>query len=336
MDVTARAIVSEEHIVHAVYATRTDYDAPLDALATGEQPEPEVPAGSVRVHIEAAGLNWHDLWTLRGVSTRPIIPPVILGMEGAGRLDDGAAVVIHPLITDPDWRGDETLDPSRHTPSEQRPGTFADRVVVPRRNAVALPDGVDLRTAAVMGTAWLTAYRMLFTKAQVQPGQTVLVQGASGGVPTALIQLATVCGVRVWATGRTPAKRRLAEELGADRSFPSLGALPRPVDAVFDCVGQTTWSHSVHAVRDGGCVVTCAATTGDAPSAELRHLIRHQIDVRGTQAGTLDELRSLLDLVAHTGIRPRIADVIGMHEARRGFQALWSGDTAGKIVLVNG
>jgi NADPH:quinone reductase-like Zn-dependent oxidoreductase len=319
--------------MRAVYASSVDFDDPLDGLRVGDQPEAEVPEGSVRVHIEAAGLNWHDLWTLRGISTRPVEPPVILGMEGAGRLDDGSPVIIYPIITDADWRGDETLAPSRHSPSENRPGTFAERIVVPQRNAIPLPLGLDTVTAAVLGTAWLTAYRMLFTKARIRPGQTALVQGASGGVATALVQLACAAGIRVWVTGRTPEKQRLAQDLGADRTFPSRQPLPEPVDAVFDCVGQATWTHSLHAVRDGGTVVTCAATTGDAPSAELRHIIRHQIDIRGSQAGTREELLNLINFVVSRNLRPRISDHLPMGQARKGFERLWDGDTAGKVVL---
>jgi hypothetical protein len=126
------------------------------------------------------------------------------------------------------------------------------------------------------------------------------------GVPTALIQLAAASGVHVWVTGRTPDKRDLARSLGAARTFASNAVLPGHVDAVFDCVGEATWSHSVHAVRDGGRIITCAATTGDAPSAGLRHLIRHQIDVRGTYAGSLEELRRLIAFVVSSGLTPRI------------------------------
>jgi NADPH:quinone reductase-like Zn-dependent oxidoreductase len=319
--------------MRAVHAAATDHDDPLAGLVVGELPEPDVPEGWVRVRITAAGLNWHDIWTLRGVSMWPIEPPVILGTEGAGVLDDGTPVVIHPVMGDPSRHGDETLDPNRNVPSERIGGTFAEYAVVPARNVVPLPAGFDVDSAAVLGTAWLTAYRMLFTKSGLRPGQTMLVQGASGGVATALVQLGHAAGMTVWVTGRTAEKRALAEELGASRTFHTGAELPHQVDAVLDTVGAATWHHSMHAVCTGGTVVTCAATTGDQPGAELRRMIRDQITVRGTYAGNLRELRDLIGFVTARDITPRIGAVLPMTRADEGFRALWQGTTAGKIVL---
>src|SRR3984893_10232458 len=140
-------------------------------------------------------------------------------IDGAGVLDDGTPVVIYPVMGSDDWRDDETLDPHWHIFSELVPGTFADFVAVPKRNAIALPEGLSARNASVLGIAWLTAYRALFTKARLQPGQTLLVQGASGGMSTALIQLGRAAGLEVWTTSRNAAGRALAEKLGAHRTF---------------------------------------------------------------------------------------------------------------------
>src|SRR5689334_13035669 len=218
----------------AVYAAEPNPDAPLDSLVVGERPDPDVPDGFVAVHVEAASLNLHDLWTLRGVGIKAEQFPMILGCDGAGRLDDGTDVVIYPVIGDSSVAGDETLDPKRALLTERLQGTFADVVVVPKRNVLPRPAGMSAAQAAVMGTAWLTAYRMLFVKSGLRPGQTMLVQGASGGVATALVLLGRATGMRVWVTGRTEDKRELACSLGAHQAFEPGARLPERVDAVFE------------------------------------------------------------------------------------------------------
>src|ERR1044071_6725825 len=205
----------------AVYATHAAPSDPLSALKIGEMPEPIVPEEWVRVKVNHASLNRHDIFTLQGMSGHPegITYPIILGNDAAGTLDDGTPVVIYPMMGSDDWRGDETLDPGWHIPSEFIHGTFAEYAAVPKRNAVPLPRRLSPLHASVLGTAWLTAYRALFTKSGLRPGETVLVQGATGGVATALIQLGRAAGFEVWATSRSEAGRALAESLGAQRSF---------------------------------------------------------------------------------------------------------------------
>jgi len=197
----------------AVYASEGNLENPLASLVVGERPEPIVPEGWVRVKVSHASLNRHDIFTLMGVTAQavPIAFPMILGNDGAGTLDDGSEVIIYPVMGSPDWRGDETLDPDWNIFSERVPGTFADYVAVPRRNAISRPAGISALDASVLGTAWLTAYRMLFTKSGLKPGQTMLVQGGSGGVATALIQLGCAAGIEVWATSRTREGRELAD-----------------------------------------------------------------------------------------------------------------------------
>src|SRR5262249_53076669 len=149
----------------AVYAARVDADDPLSALELGDRPEPDVPDGWTTVAVRAASLNRHDLWSLRGVGLPPDRLPMILGCDAAGIDEDGNDVVVHSVITSPDWRDDETLDPGRTILSEFHPGTFAERVAVPARNLVPKPAELSFEEAACLPTAWLTAYRMLFTKA---------------------------------------------------------------------------------------------------------------------------------------------------------------------------
>jgi NADPH:quinone reductase-like Zn-dependent oxidoreductase len=317
----------------AVYAEKPSPEAPLDALKVGERPAPEVPAGHVAVDVRAATLNMHDIWTLRGVGLRPDQFPMILGMDGAGTLEDGTEVVIHSVISSPDWRDDETLDPRRSCLTEGYQGTFADRVVVPARNVLPKPTELSFSEAACMGVAWLTAYRMLFTRSGLRPGQTILVQGASGGVPTALVQLAKAAGFRVWVTGRTEEKRALAQSLGADATFEPGARLPGRVDGVFDSVGKATWSHSLRSLKPGGVLVTCGATTGDATAAELQRIFYQQMRVVGSTMGTRDELSDLLSFCAQTGVRPQIGAELDMEKAEVGFRLMLDESTNGKIVF---
>jgi NADPH:quinone reductase-like Zn-dependent oxidoreductase len=319
----------------AVYAQEPNAESPLDSLVVGERPEPDVPEGWVRVRVKAASLNMHDLWTLRGVGIKPDQFPMILGCDGAGTLDDGSEVVVHSVINAPGWQGDDTLDPKRTLLTEKHQGTFADQVVVPARNVVPKPAGLSFAEAATMGTAWLTAYRMLFVKSGLRPGQTMLVQGASGGVSTALVQLGRAAGFRVWVTGRTEEKRALATSLGAHQAFESGARLPERVDAVFETVGKATWSHSVKSLKPGGIIVVSGSTSGPDANAELQRVFFLQLRVSGSTMGTRDELADLLAYLDLTGVRPQIGAELPFAEAAKGFQAMLDGDTAGKIVFTH-
>jgi len=320
-------------VMFAVYATEPHPDDPLAGLAVGERPEPEAPEGWVTVDVKAASLNMHDVWTLRGVGIGKDQFPMILGCDGAGTLPDGTEVVLHSVIGDPAWRGDETLDPKRTLLTEKYQGTFAERVVVPAANVLPKPAGMSWAEAAVMGTAWLTAYRMLFVKSGLRPGQSMLVQGASGGVATALIQLGRAAGMRVYATGRTEAKRALAKELGAHEALEPGARLPERVDAVFETVGKATWSHSLKSLKPGGVVVVSGSTSGPDANAELNRVFFLQLRVIGSTMGTRDELASLLEFVQLAGIRPAIGAELPMTEAPQAFRQMLAGETAGKIVL---
>src|SRR6478672_9444259 len=180
----------------AASAVRTDPDDPLGGLEVAERPDPDPRPDWVTVRLRAASLNHHDLWSLQGVGLPADRLPMILGCDAAGVDEEGNEVLVHSVIASPGWHGDETLDPDRTLLSELYPGTLAERVAVPRRNLVAKPPALSFEEAACLPTAWLTAYRMLFTRASVAPGATVLVQGAGGGVSTALIQLGAAADLR--------------------------------------------------------------------------------------------------------------------------------------------
>jgi NADPH:quinone reductase-like Zn-dependent oxidoreductase len=318
----------------AVYADSFSFDDPLSGLVVGERPDPAVPDGWTAVRVKAASLNHHDLWSLRGVGLRQEALPMILGCDAAGLDEDGNEVLVHAVVSDPGWTGDETLDPKRSLLSERYQGTFADTVVVPRGNVVPKPPSLSFEEAACLPTAWLTAYRMLFVQGGLKPGQTVLVQGAGGGVATALITLARAAGLRVFATSRDEGKRQRALELGAHEVFESGARLPIRVDAVMETVGKATWSHSVKALGPGGTIVTSGTTSGpDLDNAELTRIFFLQLRVIGSTMGTRQELASLVTMLDATGVRPVIDRVMPMTEARDGFAAMAGGEQFGKIVF---
>jgi NADPH:quinone reductase-like Zn-dependent oxidoreductase len=317
----------------AVTATRFSTDDPLSGLSVGERPEPAAPDGWTTVAVRAASLNHHDLWTLRGVGIKADQLPMILGCDAAGIDEDGNEVVVHSVISDSDWRGDETLDPKRSLLSERHPGSFAERVAVPRRNLLPKPAGLSFEEAACLPTAWLTAYRMLFTRSGASPGATVLVQGAGGGVSTALIALGAAAGYRMWVTSRDESKRERALELGADAAFESGARLPERVDAVMETVGAATWEHSIKVLRPGGTIVISGATSGPNPPAALTRLFFLQLDVHGSTMGTLDELRHLIAFCDATQTKPLIDATYPLADAGEALARLASGDVFGKLVL---
>ena len=318
----------------AATAARISADNPLSGLELGERPDPAAPDGWVPVRVKAAALNHHDVWTLRGVGISADRLPIVLGCDAAGVDPDGNEVIVHAVLGDPDaGGGDETLDPRRSLLSERYDGTFAGLVAVPRRNLVAKPAALSFEEAACLPTAYLTAYRMLFEKAGVQPGATVLVQGAGGGVATALILLGRAAGYRIWAASRSEAKRERAVKLGADQAFEAGARLPDRVDVVMESVGQATWAHSVRSLKPGGRIVICGATSGDAPPAELTRIFFTQLSVTGTTMGTVGQLARLARFCEQTGVRPVIDRVLPLAQARDGFAAMIAGDLFGKVVF---
>ena len=306
---------------------------PLSVLEVGERPEPVVPDGWTTIQVKAVSLNHHDLFSLQGIGLPQERMPMILGTDAAGIDEDGNEVVVHGVIASPDWMGDETLDPKRSLLSEVHQGSMAERVAVPRRNLLPKPADLSFAEAACLPTAWLTAYRMLFVRSGLRPGSTILVQGASGGVATALIRLGSAAGYRVWVTGRNEDKRTAALALGADQAFETGARLPARVDGVMESVGEATWSHSIKSLKPGGVVVTCGATTGFNPGAELNRVFFTQLSVIGSTMGTRDEHESPIQLCSVTGIRPLVDVELPLDRAREGFERMLEGRTAGKIVF---
>jgi NADPH:quinone reductase-like Zn-dependent oxidoreductase len=320
--------------VLAAYAARLSADDPLSGLEVGEQPDPVVPDRWVTVSVKAASLNHHDLWALRGQALAADQLPMILGGDAAGVDEDGNEVVVHSVVGDPDaGRGDETYDPRRSLLSERHPGTFAEKVAVPRRNLVPKPAELSFAEAACLPTAWLTAYKMLFSRSGTKPGDTVLVQGAGGGVATAAIALARAGGLRVWATSRSDEKRKRALDLGAHAVFETGARLPGRVDAVIDSVGEATWDHSIKSARPGGRVVVCGGTSGLNVQTQLARIFFTQVDVLGSTMGNRTELEQLLGFLVATGVRPAIDSELPLSRAADGFARMADGELFGKVVF---
>ncbi|MBX6354596.1 MAG: zinc-binding dehydrogenase [Micromonosporaceae bacterium] len=311
--------------MRAAYATTSNPDDPLAALEVGDVPDPAV-AGWVTVEVKASSLNHHDLWSLRGVGLPADRLPMILGCDAAGTGPDGEPVVIHSVVSDPDDpRGFSLL-------SEHYPGTHAERVAVPRENLVPKPAGLSFVEAACLPTAWLTAYRMLTTKGRIGQGESVLVQGAGGGVATAAVVLAVAMGKRVYATSRDPAKRERVAALGAIPVEPG-ARLPERVDVVIETVGEATFDHSLKCAAPGARIVVAGATAGYQPAVNLRRVFAMQLEILGSTMGTREELVDLLELCASRDIHPVIDSVYDLAQARDAYARLATGDIFGKVVL---
>ena len=316
--------------VSCVSLSQTD---PLSGLRVGESAEPTPREGWTIVDVKAAALNHHDVWSLRGVGLPADRLPMVLGCDAAGTDPEGNEVIIHTVIASPNWRGDETLDPNRSIFSEHHQGLMSERVLVPKANLVPKPAGMSWETASCLPVAYLTAYRMVFEKADLPPGSLMLVQGAGGGVNMAAIQMAVAAGIRVWVTSRSADKRERALAMGVEKAFEPGARLPEKVDAVIDNVGDATWSHSINVLRPGGTLVTCGATTGHPKNAELTKIFFRQLKVLGSTTGTKDQLVQLARFIEAKDIVPVLDDVMPLADAREGFARMIDGDLFGKIVF---
>ncbi len=347
--------------MRAAYAVKMGGDEPLANLEVGERPAPEPGPGEALVRVRAVSLNHHDLWTLRGVAGAPIELPRILGCEAAavveaygsnrpdGSPDPGAEVVLYPVVTcGRCWAclgPDETLCREFGMLSDKVDGTLADFVVLPAANVLPKPASLSTDEAACLGTTYLTGYRMLFTRARLRPGDSILIPGASGGVATALIQMAKATGLAVFVTSRDEAKRERALQLGADHALETGATVGRSVlqltngrgvDAVMETVGEPTWGQSLRALRAGGTIVVSGATGGANPPADLARVFWRQLSVVGSTMGTRDEMLAVLRLVETAGIHPVIDQTFPIDDTRAALERMDAGKHIGKIIVTVG
>ncbi len=328
-----------------------------DVVQVGERPLPARAPGDVRVRLHAATLNRVDLYMRdsgAGITHRL---PQILGLDGAGTIDEmddgdpllqpGQRVLLHPGIAcgrcEFCLRGDDVLCTRYQLVGEHRDGTFAQYITVPARNVLPLPDGWSFAEGAALGVNHLTAWRMLVTQARLQAWETVLIFGIGGGVSLAGLQLAKALGARVIVTSRHAGKLAQARARGADHVIDSsredvakaaLAATGgRGVDVVFENVGEAVWPAAMKSLVRGGRLVTCGATSGDQPGADLRRLFIRQLRIFGSTLGTSAELRDLLAFCQRHGVRPVIEQTFALDDVHAALSRLESGEQFGKIAL---
>ncbi|MDZ5461016.1 zinc-binding dehydrogenase [Azohydromonas lata] len=328
-----------------------------EVVSVGPRPRPRRGPGEVLVRLRAATLNRVDLYMRdsgAGITHRL---PQIMGIDGAGTVEEvgedepllrvGQAVLLHPGIScgrcEFCARGEGVLCPSVSYLGEHRDGTLAQYVSLPARNVFPMPQGFGFEEAAALGVNHLTAWRMLFTKARLQPWETVLVFGVGGGVSLAALQLAKWAGARAIVTSRDDAKLQRALALGADHAVngeredvaKAVLALTagRGVDVVIENVGAAVWGAALRAVVRGGRIVTCGATSGDQPPADLRRIFIRQLQILGSTLGDLHEMGALLQACAGGAIRPVIDSTWALDDVHAALDRLASGAQFGKVAV---
>ncbi|HKU44978.1 MAG TPA: zinc-binding dehydrogenase [Polyangiales bacterium] len=307
---------------------------PLSALEIKDWPTPEPGPGQVRIKVAASTVNMHDLWTLRGVGVAHDDFPKILGCDIVGWDAAGREVMVTGAFGDPDAAyGDETLDPKRALISEVLPGSFGEYTIVPARNVIDKPSWLSFHEAACLNVAWSTTYRMLFTRAQAQPGERVLVQGAGGGVAGAAISMARAAGLYVIVTSRSEHKRARALEIGAHEALATGERLREAVDIVVDTVGAATWKHSLRSLKPGGRIVTVGATTGSDIALDLPRVFYRQLSIIGSTSATRGETLRMLSFMQAASLKPVIDSVYPFERIHDAFRRTQAPDLFGNVVV---
>jgi NADPH:quinone reductase-like Zn-dependent oxidoreductase len=311
-----------------VKAIRIHEDGGPEVLRYEDAPDPVPGPGEVLVSLRAASLNHLDLWVRKGLPSVP--KPRILGADGAGvRVDTGERVVINPGIEH---------GPVIRVIGEHTEGTHAELIAVPEANVFPLDDAIDFETAAAFPLVYETAYRMLVTRAQLQAGEWVLIWGIGGGVATAAFEIARALGAKTLVTSGSEEKLARAREWGADLAVPHAEAAAAAkevggVDLVVETVGEATWKDSLAAVKPGGRVAVCGATSGPNPPAQLHRFWWKQLTVYGSTMGTSDDFLGAYELVRSGRARVHVDSVFPLSETRAAHERLERGEQLGKIVL---
>jgi NADPH:quinone reductase-like Zn-dependent oxidoreductase len=311
-----------------VKAIRIHEDGGPEVLRYEDAPDPTAGPGEVLVSLRAASLNHLDLWVRKGLPSVP--KPRILGADGAGvRVDTGERVVINPGLE----HGSAITVIGEHTD-----GTHCELIAVPETNVFPLHDSIDFETAAAFPLVFETAFRMLVTRAQLRAGEWVLIWGIGGGVALACFEIARAAGAKTLVTSGSEEKLARAREWGADLAVPHAEASAAAkelggVDLVVETVGDATWKDSLSAVKTGGRVVVCGATTGPNPPAQLHRFWWKQLTVYGSTMGTRSDFLAAYELVRSGRVRVHVDSTFPLAEARAAHERLERGEQLGKIVL---
>ena len=319
--------------------------------------EPVLGPGDVKVRVRASALNHLDLFVRQGIPTLKLPLPHILGSDVAGEvaavgddvadLEAGERVAVNPSLSCGECeycvRGDDPLCVDFKILGEHVNGGYAEYVVVPARNVARLPTDFPFETAAAAPLVYQTAWRMLVSRAQVKPGEDVLILGAGSGVSTAAIQIAKLAGCTVFTTSSSDEKLRRAKEIGADilvnyKEVPWSKAVweltgKRGVDVVVDHVGAATFKDSIRSLRKGGRLVTPGATTGVLTELDLRYVFWRQLTIMGSTMGSQKEFEDVMKLVFMGRLRPVVDKVFPLEEARKAHEYLERGEQFGKVVI---
>ena len=332
----------------------------IGSLELLDLPAPAIAApDDVLIRVRSAALNHLDLFLTEGVKGITVPFPHIVGTDGAGVVEGigsavttlglGDRVTINPGISCgkcPQCRaGEEPFCRSFEILGEHRAGTAAELVVVPERNVWIIPDRMPWHTAAAFPLSTLTAWRMLTTRARLQPGETVLIWGIGGGVSLAALQIAKHLGARVIATSSSERKLAKARELGAEVAFNHAEQTPDQIarevrkltvvgaDVVVDSVGEKTWEASLKALRPGGRLVTCGATTGPIVSLDIRRLFWFQWSLLGSTMGSSTEFAQIMVLANSGALWPVLDSVVPLEQGVSAYERMARGDQLGKLVI---
>ena len=315
-----------------VKAIRIHEDGGPEVLRYEDAPDPAAGPGEVLIRLKAASINRLDLWVRAGLPSVP--KPRILGADGAGLDPDGRPVVINPGIE----HGERISVIGEHMD-----GTHAELIAVPESNVYPIPDGLSFEEAAAFPLVYETVYRMLVTRAALQPDEWVLVWGGGSGIGSSAIVIARALGAHVIATSSSDAKVELARGLGADvvvnhKTDDVLAAVKEAtggpgVHVVVEHVGEETWQQSLQAVRPHGRIAVCGATTGPNPKAALHRIWWKQLTILGSTMGTRDDFEGAYELVKSGKARPVVDTVFPLAEARAAHERMETGAHFGKVVL---
>ncbi|MBA3246160.1 MAG: zinc-binding dehydrogenase [Actinobacteria bacterium] len=311
-------------------AIRIHEDGGPEVLRYEDVPDPVAGPGEVLVSLRAASLNHLDLWIRKGLPSVP--KPRILGADGAGiRVDTGERVVINPGLE----HGASITVIGEHTD-----GTHCELIALPEEQVFSLDDAIDFETAAAFPLVYETAYRMLVTKAQLQSDEWVLIWGIGGGVATAAFELARALGARTIVTSGSDEKLERAREWGADvtvnHATGDVAGAAKEVggaDVVVETVGEATWKTSLAAVKPGGRVTVCGATSGPNPPAQLHRFWWKQLTVYGSTMGSREDFLGAYELIRSGRARVHVDSVFPLSETRAAHERLEAGEQLGKIVL---